>query len=155
MLYIQVLCTHELKHALMSNLFAVFAQENQQFQHELQTGQSCGTDTILPLDPVFTHDDIYTSAELLVWLLQLVIYGITGAFVSQQNLQDEAIPGAVHNVTQYVETYLIPGGPVTSLNAIITYVNQGQLKQVAAGFDNAVAHNYTNQLIDVAKEVII
>ena len=106
------------------------------------------------LTPCSHMNDIHTSADLLVWLLQLVIYGITGAFVSQQNLQDEATPGAVHNVTQYVETYLIPGGPVTSLNAIITYVDQGQLKQVAAGFDNAVAHNYTNQLIDVAKEVI-
>ena len=92
-------------------------------------------------------------AKLFVLQLQLVIYGITGAFVPQQNIEDQSIPGADHNITQYIETYLIPGGPVTSLTAIITAVDQGQLKQVAAGFDNAVAHNYTDQLIDVAKEV--
>jgi len=42
---------------------------------------------------------------------------------------------------------------VTSLNTIITAVDQGELKSVADGFDNAVAHNYTNQLIDIVKEV--
>ncbi len=56
-------------------------------------------------------------------------------------------------ITQYIETVLIPGGPVTSLNTILTAANQGQLDQVAAGFNTAVAHNYTNQLIDIVKEV--
>ena len=73
----------------------------------------------------------------------------------QQNIQvqNQGTPGAVHNITQYIETVLIPGGPVTSLNTILTAANQGQLDQVAAGFNTAVAHNYTNQLIDIVKEV--
>ena len=73
----------------------------------------------------------------------------------QQNIQvqNQGTPGAVHNITQYIETVLIPGGPVTSLNAVLTAANQGQLDQVAAAFNTAVAHNYTNQLIDVVKEV--
>ncbi len=73
----------------------------------------------------------------------------------QQNIQvqNQGTPGAVHNITQYIETVLIPGGPVTSLNTVLTAANQGQLDQVAAGFNTAVAHNYTNQLIDIVKEV--
>ena len=68
-------------------------------------------------------------------------------------VQNQGTPGAVHNITQYIETVLIPGGPGTSLNTVLTAANQGQLDQVAAGFNTAVAHNYTNQLIDIAKEV--
>ena len=85
--------------------------------------------------------------------LQLVIYGLTGALVPQENLQDQATPGAIHNITQYLETVLIPGGPVTSLNTVLTAANNGELDQVAAGFNTAVAHNYTNQLIDIVMEV--
>lgn len=71
----------------------------------------------------------------------------------QQNIQvqNQGTPGAVHDITQYIETVLIPGGPVTSLNTVLTAANQGQLDQVAAGFNTAVAHNYTNQLIDIVR----
>ena len=84
---------------------------------------------------------------------QLVIYGLTGALVPQEDLQNQATPGAIHNITQYLETVLIPGGPVTSLNTVLTAANNGELDQVAAGFNTAVAHNYTNQLIDIVMEV--
>lgn len=39
---------------------------------------------------------------------------------------------------------MIPGGPVTSLNTIL--VAASQLDQVAAGFNTAVTHIYSNQL---------
>ena len=85
--------------------------------------------------------------------MQLVIYGLTGALVPQENLQNQGTPGAIQNITQYIETVLIPGGPVTSLNTVLTAANSGELDQVAAGFNTAVAHNYTNQLIAVVMEV--
>ncbi|KAA6422357.1 MAG: hypothetical protein FRX49_07827 [Trebouxia sp. A1-2] len=106
--------------------------------------------------PTFVKGQNLTVVYQQVNTTQLVIYGITGAFVPQQNIQvqNQGTPGAVHNITQYIETVLIPGGPVTSLNAVLTAANQGQLDQVAAAFNTAVAHNYTNQLIDVVKEAI-
>ena len=85
--------------------------------------------------------------------LQLVIYGLTGVLVPQENLQNQGTPGAIQNITQYIATVLIPGGPVTSLNTVLTAANNGELDQVAAGFNTAVAHNYTNQLIDIVMEV--
>ena len=85
--------------------------------------------------------------------LQLVIYGLSGILVPQVDLQDQDSPAAVHNITQYIETVLIPGGPVTSLNTVLTAANNGELDQVAAGFNTAVAHNYTSQLIAVVMEV--
>ena len=87
--------------------------------------------------------------------LQLVIYGLSGILVPQVDLQDQDSPAAVHNITQYIETVLIPGGPVTSLNTVLTAVNNGELDQVAAGFNTAVAHNYTSQIIAVVMEVSV
>jgi len=100
---------------------------------------------------VATEYHLHLACKL--FSLQLVIYGISGAFVPQEALLDQSTPGAIHNITQYIETYLIPGGPTVPINAIITAVNDGELNQVATAFDQALAHNYTQQLISLATSV--
>ncbi|DBA98455.1 hypothetical protein WJX82_009397 [Trebouxia sp. C0006] len=112
--------------------------------------QQVNTTEVITIQSPGSAGHIFTPPN---YACNLVIYGITGAFVPQQNIQvqNQGTPGAVHNITQYIETVLIPGGPVTSLNTVLTAANQGQLDQVAAGFNTAVAHNYTSQLIDIVR----
>lgn len=43
--------------------------------------------------------------------LQLMIYGTDGPFVPNENLQNTNVPGAIHNITNYLITYLVPGVP--------------------------------------------
>ena len=61
--------------------------------------------------------------------MQLVIYGVDSVFVLEQSIQLPNIPGAVHNITQYLITLLTPGTPGSSvipINAIITAVDDNQ-----------------------------
>lgn len=85
--------------------------------------------------------------------MQLVIYGVDGAFVPNENIQNPEVSGAIHNITQYLITYLVPGGPITPINAIITAVNDNQTAQVAAAFNKAVAAGYIPQLEALLKQV--
>ena len=83
-----------------------------------------------------------------------MIYGLDGAFVPNEDIQLPSLAGAVHNITQYLVTYLVPGGPIVPINAIITAVNDNQeTAEVAAAFNKAVAAGYIPQLEALLKQV--
>lgn len=85
--------------------------------------------------------------------MQLVIYGLDGALVPNENIQSPNVSGAIHNITQYLVTYLAPGGPAIPINAIITAVADNQAAQVAAAFDKAVTAGYIPQLLALLQQV--
>ena len=84
-----------------------------------------------------------------------MIYGVDGAFVPNENIQNPGVNGAIHNITQYLLTYLVPGGPIIPINAIITAVNDSQTAEVAAAFNKAVADGYIPQLEALLKQASI
>lgn len=95
-----------------------------------------------------------TMVTLTQWLLQLVIYGIDGSFVGQESLQNSTgAAGAIHNITNYLITYLVPGGPRVPINAVITFVRDNATEAVATAFDAALAAGYSEQLIALLKQV--
>ena len=86
--------------------------------------------------------------------LQLVIYGLHGTFVPNENLQNPELSGAIHSITQYLITYLVPGGPIVPINAVIAAVNdRNETAEVAAAFNKAVAAGYIPQLEALLKQV--
>ena len=86
--------------------------------------------------------------------LQLVIYGLDGPSVPNEDIQLPGVAGAIHNITQYLVTYLVPGGPIVPINAIITAVNDNhETAEVAAAFNKAVAAGFIPQLEALLKEV--
>lgn len=83
-----------------------------------------------------------------------MIYGLDGTFVPNENLQNPELSGAIHNITQYLITYLVPGGPIVPINAIIAAVNdRNETAEVAAAFNKAVAAGYIPQLEALLKQV--
>lgn len=87
------------------------------------------------------------------YVLQLVIYGVDGAFVPEEDLLSSDVTGGVHNLTFYLERLLVPGGPEVPVSAIIAAVNGGRVADVAAAFDQAVQAGLAFQLINLLQEV--
>ena len=86
--------------------------------------------------------------------LQLVIYGINGDLVPNENLQNPDTAGAIHNITHYLITYLVPGGPTVPIFTVIAAVNErNETAEVASAFDAAVVAGYIPQLIALLKQV--
>ena len=85
--------------------------------------------------------------------MQLVVYGVDGAFVPEENLFASSEPGAIHNLTFYLESLLVPGGPEVPITAIIAAVNGGRVADVAAAFDQAVQAGLSFQLVNLLQEV--
>ena len=83
-----------------------------------------------------------------------MIYGLDGPFVPNEDIQLPGVAGAIHNITQYLVTYLVPGGPIVPINAIITAVNDNhETAEVAAAFNKAVVAGYIPQLEALLQEV--
>ena len=86
--------------------------------------------------------------------MQLVIYGIDGDLIPNENLQHPELQGAIHNITQFLVTYLVPGGPSIPIYTIITAVNdRNETAEVAAAFNKGVAAGFIPQLIALLKQV--
>ena len=85
--------------------------------------------------------------------LQLVIYGVDGPFVPEENLFLNDLPGSIHNLTHYLVSVLVPGGPEVPITAIIDAVGGGRVAEVAAAFDQTVQAGLSDQLIAILREV--
>ena len=83
----------------------------------------------------------------------MVIYGVDGPFVPEENLFLNELPGSIHNLTHYLESVLVPGGPEVPITAIIDAVSGGRVAEVAAAFDQAVQAGLSDQLIAILQEV--
>ena len=100
------------------------------------------------------RDQHITELLFCACCVQLVIYGVDGIFVPQEALQNSTgAAGAIHNITNYLITYLVPGGPRVPINAIITFVNDNSTAAVATAFDAALAAGYIDQLLALLKQV--
>ena len=104
---------------------------------------------------IMTHPGLLTKRCRLTWvhLLQLVIYGVDAAFVPIENVLEPSTPGAIHNITEFLSVYLVPGGPNIPISAIIAAVQDGYVAQVAAAFDEAVENGYISELITLLQQV--
>lgn len=85
--------------------------------------------------------------------MQLVIYGVDAAFVPIDNILDSETPGAIHNITEFLSVYLVPGGPNIPIGAIIAAVRDGDVADVAAAFDQAVQEGNLSELITLLQQV--
>ena len=77
--------------------------------------------------------------------LQLVIYGIDGVLVPEQDL----VP-FTDEFLQYLEVTLEPGHAEVPANLVINAVMSGQTDTVADAFDQAIQMGYLQQLVAIA-----
>lgn len=103
---------------------------------------------------IYVHVEPEEPADAMGFCLQLVIYGINGDLVPNENLQNPDTDGAIHNITHYLITYLVPGGPSVPIFTIIAAVNErNETAEVASTFNAAVVAGYISELIALLKQV--